>query len=185
MKFSDHALLRFVQRVLKIEDENEAWQYIQENKYEIYYRLLKLINESEVLIKNFVITGDGQSYNYLIHNDILIVITSDKNVVVTLYDVKIDLNTQINSKLIQNYMKTIRRNNIKVSEKDVERKENDRTSRGLEALIKNKELELEQLKTELEINIEVSKNTAAETKKIRHQNRAIMEKIMFGYKKFS
>lgn len=183
MIFSNHALLRFVQRVVEIEDESEALKYIEVYKYEVYYELLKLINESDVLFHRFSIDGEGKSYKYLIKGDILIIISPAKNVVVSLYDIKVDSNEEANSEKVREYTKRIKRNKDAILKKESKKNENDMESRKLEYIIEHKERELEQLKSELNCSIDISKHIAAETKNLRHESRALMRKIMFGFKK--
>lgn len=195
MLFSDHALLRFVQRIIGIEDEAKALTYLAENKFNIYYHFLMLINESEILMSSFSPQGGGPTYKYMINGDTLVVISTSNNTVITLYDIKVDSNNSINSIKIERYTKIIRRNNAFAKKHEAQRKENDLKSRKLEYLIDylNTHLaaefplgqHIEQLKSELEQSIQYSVDLAANSKKLKHQNRELMIKVMYGFKRFS
>lgn len=183
MIFSDHALLRFVQRVIGIKDESDALVFLENNKYEVYYKFLQIMNDSELLMKNFTIDENGGgTFDYLLNGDTLIVVASGRNVVVTLYDVKVDADESINSEILAKYAKRIKRNSDEVIKIKSKKKDNDIYSRGIESTIARKEIELEELKSELGQAIEVGRFYATKGKDLRYENKALMERIMFGFK---
>lgn len=183
MVFSEHALLRFVQRVIGIKDESDALLFLENNKYEVYYKFLQMMNDSELLMKNFTTDENGGgTYNYLLNGDTLIV-TTRTNVVVTLYDVKVDSDESLNSEILSRYARRIKRNSDEVLKIKSKKNDNDIHSRELESAIARKEKELNELKSELEQAIEVGRSYATKGKDLRYENKALMEKIMYGFKK--
>lgn len=136
-----------------------------------------------MLFDGFSIEGAGHTYKYLVNNDLLIVISSN-NVVVTLYDVKVDSNEKVNEKKIRECTGRIRRNNAERLKKEAKKDSNNKNSRRIESIIEHMEIELAKLRTELEESIDVSRKHAEEAKKLRHENRDLMQSIMYGFKKF-
>ncbi|MCM3109974.1 hypothetical protein [Lederbergia lenta] len=183
--FSGHVLLRFVQRVIGIRNKNDAIIFLEENKFEVHYKLLKFINESETLYENFSPEGSGETYKYFLNKDVLIVISTNSNVVVTLYDITVDLNENQNLEKIREYARRIKRNKNEFLKKNAKKNLNDKDSRNLEFLIEYKEKEINVLKDELKNMIDVSKDIALQTKQLRHENRGLMQEILFGFKKFT
>jgi hypothetical protein len=180
--FTDHILLRFVQRVIGIPEKQQALKFIEQNKYEVYYKLLKLINESELLHENFSPTGSGKTYNYRLIGDTLIVISSNGHVAVTLYDIAIDLNEKENSETIRDYTKKIKQNYGESQRRDAKRDKINKESQKLEFLVDYTEKELDKLKEQLEEQIMIGRENYQEAKRLKHENRELMTKIMYGFK---
>lgn len=186
MIFSDHVLLRFIQRVIGIKEETEALSYLENNKYEVYYKLLRLINKSEILYKNFSPSSSkvGETYTYLLYKDILTVVSVNKNVVVTLYDITVDIDESRNIEKIRKYAKKIKQNEGEYLKKNAAKVSRDHETRKLEILIEEKEKELKNLKEKLTDEIEANREIYTEAKRLKNENRKLMENIMFGFKKF-
>lgn len=53
MKIDNHVMYRFVQRVIGVSDDSKIQKYINDNYYEVVYRILEFINESILLIENY------------------------------------------------------------------------------------------------------------------------------------
>lgn len=186
MIFSNHALLRFVQRIIGIKDESDALIFLENNKYEVYYKFLQMMNDSQLLMKNFPnIENSGEVFNYLLNGDTLIVVSGAKNVVVTLYDVKVDADESINSEILSRHARRIKRNSNEVIKIKSKKNENDIHSRELESAIARKEKELNELKSELKQAIEKGRDYATKSKDLRYENNKLMKEIMYGFKRFT
>lgn len=183
MRYSFHVLLRYAQRVLKIENEEKAVKYVKSNLEEVCFGMMNFTNESELLIKNFSLGGGGETYSYYLNKDILIVVTVNSGLVVTLYDIKIDLDEETNLKIINEYKSTIRRNVDSVIKLESKKSNNDINSRRLESIIEYQENELKRLKLELESSICKSREIISESKILKSNNKDLMSDIMYGYKK--
>lgn len=184
MEFSHHALVRFVQRVVGIVNEEAAEKYLKNNKYEVNYKLLRFVNESKMLYDRLTYRDSSEVFKYLINGDILVVIASNSNKVVTLYDIKIDLDDVNNHEKLMEFTKVIRRNADKLVRKDSEKKKSELESRKLEAIIARKEQELEDLRAELADSVLVSRGIVSEIRDLKRENKDLMEQIMFGFKKY-
>jgi hypothetical protein len=183
MVFSEHSLLRFVQRVIGIADKSDALKFIRENKYEVYYKLLKFINESELLHDKFSPEKDGVLYNYHINGDILIVIAYPQDIVVTLYDIKVDLNSNANSIKIRQLFNKIKSNKGQIIKNESKRSKNDNVSKKLEGAVEYRGVNEDELLQKLKESIGRSKEFAGEAKELRTESRDMMIDIMYGFKK--
>lgn len=184
MIFTDHAILRYVQRVLGYKDKAIALAYIKDNKYEVTYTLLNLVNNAKVLYESFSYEGGGETCKYLIAGETLLVVSRNNNVLITMYDIKVSENRDMNRELVESYVREIKRNNDTVQKKNSKKTKFDLQSRNLEYAIKRKEEELAELHGELAKSIEDSRWYTTTGKELRHENRELMGELMYGYKQF-
>lgn len=177
MKLSEHAKLRYVQRVIGIEDINEAKQYLNNNEYFISYKLLEFYNSSKPLYKNYAPTRK-ETLDYFIKDDYLIVVNK-KTEIVTLYNMTLETEDDINQKLIKSYVKTIKNNNYRINQIEIVKRKQDQESKHLEYLIDRLKNEIDIYKYELEFEISKEKciKYAAEQKELRMENRKLMTEL--------
>lgn len=191
MEISRHAMLRYVQRVRGIKDGNKASEYLKENKFEVAYRILELFNSATVLHKNYTPTRKDP-FDYFINNELLMVVNTKENELTTLYYVTLDIEDEINSSKVREYVKVVKKNIGIITALETKRKKQDKSSDNLEYMIKklrgriSDDLISEDLISEFEVefaeSINICKGYVAESKKLRLENRDMMTQI---FKKIS
>jgi alpha-amylase/alpha-mannosidase (GH57 family) len=181
MEIRDHAKLRYVQRVLGIGNVKEARKYIKENEFEVAYRILEFINDSSLFYKSFA-PSRGETFDYYINGEVLIVMGREKSVVITLYHVTLDSKSKINSKKIREYIKQITKNNHLVKTLRIQHERQDKITSHLEYMIDRLRGEIDESKMvafEIERNesIEKCKELIAQNKGLRVENREMMAEM--------
>lgn len=182
MIFTEHVLLRYVQRIVGISDKYEAKNYVNNKRYKVTYKLLQLINESYILYEKFYSEQDKKQYTYYMNGNYLIVMDSVKKTVVTLYDVNMRESEEDEVDKVLQYAKSIKRNRntLKTNEKNKGVVDND--SRKIEYAIELKKEELKELESRLEKSIRKSQGIVEKNKEIKKENKSLMGKIMYGFK---
>lgn len=188
MILTDHIKLRFVQRVLGIQDEFEATHYLNNNQYEVVYKIMELIAGSSLLCENFSPNGTGEAFNYYINGTTIFVINrpqSNLPVAITLYDVEMDKDSFTNLKSMELNVKQLKQNNYQINILNSSKSKKDIRSRQLETTIDRCKSYLDSLEQELEKSVEDSKEDLLQIKDLKKQNREIMENLLYGYKKIN
>jgi hypothetical protein len=181
MEISRHAMLRYVQRVRGIKDGNKASEYLKENKFEVAYRILELLNSATVLYKNYTPTRK-EPFDYFINDELLMVVNTKENELTTLYYVTLDIEDEVNSSKVREYVKVVKKNIGIITTLEIKRKKQDKVSVNLEYMIKKLRGRIsDDLISEFEVefaeSINICKGYAADSKKLRLENRDMMTQI--------
>lgn len=185
MEFSNHAMVRYVQRVLGIKNKEDAQEYVNRNKYMVIFKLLKFVNESKLLYDKMTYKGSSEVTEYRLNGDILIVIATNTNTVITIYDIQMDLDIRENRERLREFAKKIGKNRYDLIKIDSVKKKNDIETGKIKTTIDYLERNLEDLKKELEGSIQISKGYVSEMVKLKDENKKLMNDIMYGFKKLN
>ncbi|MFJ7976548.1 hypothetical protein JNUCC23_09040 [Peribacillus sp. JNUCC 23] len=104
MKIDHHVMYRLVQKVIGVSDDCKIQKYINDNYYEVVYRILEFINESILLIENYA-PSRRDTLDYYINGETLLIMKPKKAELVTLYDITLDAEDRENSHKIRQYVK--------------------------------------------------------------------------------
>lgn len=173
---------RYVQRVMGIADGREAKKYANENANEIWHKVMNLFNESKVLYKNYA-PNRGQTLDYYVNKEILIIVDPKKDEIYTLYFITLDEEEYANSLKIQQYVKLIQKNNNRVNAINVRQNKQERITSHIEYMLNRLKDELvpetllNELQEERENIINFCKELASDAKKLRLENREMMAEI--------
>ncbi|MGD6876896.1 hypothetical protein [Bacillus infantis] len=181
MEINFHVKLRFVQRIIGIEDVNAAKKFIEQNEYEVVYKILEFINEAQLLHENYA-PARKDTLDYYINGETLLVLQPKKKGLVTLFDVTLDADDKTNSDKIRQYIKAIKQNNNAITKINVKQKKQDIISHHLEYMLKYLgENVSEEVKTKIyedrQKSIDICKEYAANAKEYRMENRELMSEM--------
>jgi hypothetical protein len=101
----------------------------------------------------------------------------DKKEVITLFHVTLDSEDKLNSKKIKEYIKQIKINQDEIIKLNSKKEKQDTISRNLEYLIERTKEQLAQFEMEYEESKSMCIDLAAETKKLRMENREMMSEM--------
>jgi hypothetical protein len=181
MIIDGHVKYRFVQRIMGIKDNREINRFIANNEFEVHYRIVEFVNSAELLIENYAPTRKD-TLDYYINNETLIVMKPSKKELVTLFDITLDTDSKQNTEKIRQYVKTIRKNNIKIKEINIRQKKHDSVSKHLEYMINYLDGDIDSYKmsvieNDLQASIDKCKDYAAHAKSLRMENRELMSEM--------
>lgn len=175
MEISEHAIQRYVKRVMGINDGNKAKEYACHHRYEVAYKILDLFNKSSVLHINYAPTR-GETLDYYINGEILLVVNTKNNELSTMYQVALG-----NDKL-KFFVDKIKKNNSLIKAINLQKEKQDEISDHLKYMInrlqgKVENALIESFQKEYEESVAKCKEYAAETKRLRLENRDMMTDI--------
>lgn len=182
MEIGEHVRQRYAKRILGIKNGVEAKIHAETHKYEAIYNILKLFNESILLIKNYAPTRK-ESRDYYINGELMLIVNSAKNELDTLYYVTLDEDREVNKQKVNQYVKEIRNNNKKVKEINLQQAKQDEITHHIEYTLKRLSKEkvsdslMGKLQTEREASIQICKECAATAKSLRTENRELMTEM--------
>jgi signal recognition particle GTPase len=182
MEIGSHVMQRYVKRVLEIDDGVKARQYAENNKYEVIYNILKLFNESTLLIKDYAPTR-RETLDYYINSEILIIVNPRKNEISTLYYVTLEEDNESNREKVKEYVRTIKDNNNKIKKINIAQAKQDPITKHLEFMIERLVKEdvpdslIKSLQEETNKSIEKCKDFARDAKALRMENRELMTQL--------
>jgi hypothetical protein len=181
MIIDGHVKFRFVQRIMGIMNENEINKFIANNEYEVTHRISEFVNQSELLIKNYAPTRK-ETLDYYINGEVLIIIDPNKDELKTMYYITLDSEDKKNTQKINQYVKTIRKNNSKIKELKIKQKKQNIISKHFEYMIEylptdiDKSL-IEKITFDMDQSIDICKYLAAQEKELRSENRELMSEM--------
>lgn len=186
MKIGRHSMYRFVQRILGIEGDKEIQKYLNNNYNEVFIQLVQFVNEAALVIENYA-PGRRDTLNYYINGDTLILTKPKKTELMTLYDITLDSESEVNSKKIRQYVKQIRTNNQKIKTINIKQAKQDAITKHLEYMVEylgddfpvNRR---EQLEKDIQESINICKDYAAEAKQLRMDYREMMSEMFIKLK---
>ncbi|MGG4434487.1 hypothetical protein AAXE64_07995 [Priestia megaterium] len=184
MIIRDHAKERYVERVMKITNKKEAKEYIQNNEFEVSFRIMEMLNNSELLHGNYAVSKGKDTYSYYVLNDLLIVVHANGKEIITIYDLILDLKEESNLKMIKQHIKAIKHNIQAIKSKEIEKSKQDKETDNIEYMIKKTKEQLQNLEQLKEQSIIKCKAQVDEIKEVRYENRELMTKLMFGFREF-
>lgn len=173
---------RYVKRVIGIVDGEQAKKYAIENANEIWHKVMNLFNESKVLYKNYA-PNRGQTLDYYVNKEILIIVDPKKDEIYTLYFITLDEEEYANSLKIQRFVKLIQKNNNSINAINVRQNKQERITSHIEYMLNRLKGELvpetllNELQEERENSINICKELASDAKKLRLENREMMAEI--------
>jgi hypothetical protein len=176
-----HVKFRFVQRILGIKDVKEINKFIANNEFEVHYRIVEFVNNSDLLIANYA-PARKDTLDYYINNETLIIMKPNNKELVTLFDITLDVDSKQNSDKIKQHVKTIRRNNSKIQVIKNKLKKQNAKTKHLEFMIDYlkgniDETLMESLESDRQTSIDICKDHAAQEKQIRMENRELMSEM--------
>jgi hypothetical protein len=184
MLIRTHAKERYVERILKITNKKEVKEYIKNNEFEISFRIMEMLNDSELLHSSYAVSRGKNTYSYYVLNNLLIVVHANGKEIITIYDLILDAKEESNLRLIKQHIKEIKKNIQRINLKESEKSHQDKETDNIEYMIKKTREQLQNLESLREQSIERCKNRVHEIKQIRYENRELMENLMFGFRQF-
>ncbi|WP_101579901.1 hypothetical protein [Bacillus sp. T33-2] len=181
MEIRDHAKLRFVQRVMGKVNVQEAKTYIRKNEFEVVYKLLEFISQSELLFKGYA-PARRDTLDYYVNNETLIIMKPNKKELVTLFDITLDSEDRQNSEKIKQYVKKIKKNNYQVQIINGKQAKQDQITHHLEYMINYLDgdidnSKMESIREDRQRSIDICKDLAAQAKTLRMENRELMSEM--------
>jgi hypothetical protein len=178
LEIREHAKLRYVQRVMGIHDYREAQEFIKKNEYLVSYKVLEFYNDAKLLYKSYAPTRK-ETLDYYTNKDFMIVVHPKGNEIVTLYNMTLQTEDDINQKLIKEYVNKITKNNKEINKIETIKKKQDKISCHLEYMIGRLKgtLDVSEYQVEFAQSIDKCKEYAAEQKKLRMENREMMTQL--------
>jgi hypothetical protein len=181
MIIDGHVKYRFVQRIMGIKDNREINRFIANNEFEVHYRIVEFVNSAELLIENYAPTRKD-TLDYYINGEVLIIINPRTKEIHTLYHITLDSENVINTKKINQYVKTIKMNNSKVKHLKLQLKKQNLNTDHLEYMLKYlcDDVEgsvIDKIKQDREVSIGICKDLAAQEKALRMENRELMSQM--------
>lgn len=196
MHLTYHIQLRYVQRIKGVKNERDAATYLSQHKYEIFYQIHRMINESTLIYERFSPEGTGATYNYYLFGvNTLIVQSYNSKEWVTLYPIELESDARLNEDLIRSYMRYIHTHCEKINKlqatkqvKDVEAAalefhycemvdmfgENPTDEKIYEHIRKMSEKTQGTIKEAMEATIAI--------RDVKRDIRRILDKLLFGFK---
>lgn len=111
-----HFLERWVERVLNITDEKTRNDYIRDNRDLLINAANKTFEHAEFIYKGQI--GDNITRNYYIQNDIVFVVNTDDNAMITVYKVDLGFTDELNSTVRKGLMEEIAK--LRVEKEEIE-----------------------------------------------------------------
>jgi len=199
ISLSYHIKIRYIQRILRITDEEKTKLYLQKHNKKVSFAIWNFFSKAKVLYKHFPThENGGGTVNFYTYEDLLIITSQNNDYMITLYHIQLDYDRPKNWQKIANYIKTIGAHNEEIFQKNQQKKTIDTESRKIEfALAKLNELienapspsvsdylqkEVTALQQEREISIEEAKKLMYEAKELKNENYKMMKDIFKGYK---
>jgi Chromosome segregation ATPases len=102
-----HSLERWVERIVGITDIRERKEYIAKNSDILKEHINKTLEYAEFIYKGQI--GDNITRNYYIHNDIILVLNTANDAVVTVYKVDFGFPHELNLQVAKGLLAEIRR----------------------------------------------------------------------------
>lgn len=176
IKISEHAMERYVQRVLGIKEKTKT--FLQDNQFEVAYRIQELLHSAEVLFKNFA-PSKKETLDYYINEELLLVINTNKNELTTLFYVTLEADDSTNTKMVKEYVKQIKKNNSLSKHLEIKIRKQGKESDHLEYMIERLEgrIDLKEFVEDFAYSINTCKNYALDSKKLKDENRNMMKQI--------
>jgi isochorismate synthase EntC len=176
-----HVKYRFVQRILGIKDNKEINKFIADNEYEVTHRISEFVNQSKLLMANFA-PSKGETLDYYINGEVLIIMKPSNKELKTLYYITLDSENKKNSEKIKQYVKIIRKNNIKVKELKIKKKKQDKITDHYSYMIEFLGEDIDdQLKEKINIerqkSIDICIDLAAQENLLRAENKELMSQM--------
>lgn len=87
---SEHAQMRYAQRVLGIVIEEKALEYVRQNRDKVFYLLAMMLKNSELIVDGYYQQDKGTQIDYYLYNNrTFILVNPDAGLIVTLYHLDI------------------------------------------------------------------------------------------------
>jgi signal recognition particle GTPase len=179
MEIGSHVMQRYVERVLGID---KSKLYAQTHMYEVIYNILKLFNESTLLINNYAPTKKD-TFDYYINDQLLIVVDPRKKEIKTLYYVTLKVDSKENHEKVRQYVKLIKTNNNEIKKLKIAQNKQNPISKHLEFMLDRlmdedipNEL-MDRIYSEKEESIQTCKDYAATENRLRSENRDLMTEM--------
>lgn len=183
MHITEHAKLRYVQRILDIPVEKEAKRFMKEHEEEITKKIRLFYMESKLFFKNLPLKKDGgDSRNIYLHKDVILLLSHDDQSIITLYRVITSEDEEQNIWNIHAYLKTVQARNEEIEKIRKQKKEQEDHSRNLEFMRERLKKQLAELETEIEESIGHSKELYVDAKKLKLENYDTVRKILYGFR---
>lgn len=185
MKLTEHAKIRYVQRVLKIENEDEAKQYIKENESEVFSLMYKMYTNSTLIYKNYPPTLEaGSSQNIYLNDNIIIITTSLDEKIITLYHITLDLDKDENEMKIIKMIKEISSGEYELNSIKKANKSHGEYLKNLNFTINYLENQLLSLNEEYEKGLAKGLEMGQQLTKRKNERWKLMNELLYGFKKF-
>jgi hypothetical protein len=121
MNIKNHFYLRYVQRIEGIEDEKEAKQYIAMNKEILTEKINRMYENSRRIYKGQI--GDNITRVFNIVDNIILVINSTEDALITLYRVDFGFNDKINRSIVKELIEELEQLEQKKQEEEAKTRE--------------------------------------------------------------
>lgn len=106
MNATNHAKLRYVQRIIEIPDEKESRHYLAQHEEEVIKSILGLF-ENAIYIWTGKVMDNRDDNNFYIHDDVILVLDQQKNSIITLYKCDFRFPKNVNQATIKGIMTEI------------------------------------------------------------------------------
>jgi len=140
-----HSIERWVERIVGIKDIRERNEYITLNADKVKDHINKTLEYAEFIYKGQI--GDNITRNYYIHNDIVFVLNTTNDAVVTVYRVDFGFPAELNLQVAKGLLNEIRKLAAEKEEADrAVTEELDKLKHESESLAQQEAILKEQLK---------------------------------------
>lgn len=146
MNVTNHAKLRYVQRIVGISDERESRNYLAEHNEEVSNQIIRIHEESEYVWSGIV--NNHKLSHFYINDDIVTVVNEEKQSIVTLYRCDFGFPESVNKNTIRNMMVEIR----KLRKREQREEEKIAQSRDkIQVQLDTVEMQIQAVESQLEI----------------------------------
>jgi predicted CopG family antitoxin len=176
-----HIQQRYVQRIMNIQNEEEARYYLAVNNADVIKKVYELFRASRFIGRApYEKTNNTICDFYITDEHVLLIVEHHTQTAVTLYPVKIKEKTIENSDEINRYLKQIAISDNRYGELNRIKESTDLLSRNIEYAIERKKAELETLEDELNKSIELSKSIKWEMTEAKRKSKDCLNRLRWG-----